>query len=402
MALDLRPSTSEERKQVFTEILLDKTDKVSKISDNSVLNGISYGIAKVSGKAEKDIVQALSKLFPDLAYGSHLDQVAQNFGISPRFGASQSSTYIRVVGDVGTQYVAGTHVFESSDGIQFDIENTTTIGADGFSYVKVRSVDVGVKTKVKPATVTKVTPQPTGHRFCVNETQALNGRDQEDDVQFRQRIKDGANILARNTLSSIEQVFMKINSNILKVFYQGINTQGQKKLTIVTQNGIDLTTSELDELLQSGEKYFALTDYRPFGRQSYGVVLQNIEWQPLDVSFRCELYGSFNPDDVRIDMQVRIAKYLDFRTWESGVDKIEWDNLLQIVKNTRGVKYVPDQYFYPRVDTATDKNKLPRLRGFLMLNLNGGVINSGSGNLNPAYYPNEPDFSFWQTVLRTI
>lgn len=402
MGLGISPSTSEENKQLFVEILLSKTSKINKISDNSVLNGIAYGNAKVAGKAEKDIVLAVSKLFADSAYGSQLDQVAINNGVPTRFSASQSSTYVRVVGDVGTQYIAGTHTFTSVDGIEFDLEESTTLGINQFDYLKVRSVDSGLKTNVKPATINKVTPAPAGHRFVVNEYKATGGRDAEDDVLFRQRIKDGPNVLSKNTISMLEQVFMKINSNVLQIRYQGVNSIGQLKIAIITQNGIGLNTSELNELLVRGEEFFGLSEIRPFGKKSYGIELVNIGVQTIDISFRCELLPSYAVDDVRINIQTRISKYLDFRTFRSGIDRVEWDNLLEIVKNTPGVKYVPDTYFYPLIDIPTDPNKIVRLRGFLMLNLQGVVMNTIQGTLNPVYYPQVADFSYQQTVLRTI
>lgn len=402
MALNIFPSTSEERKQLFGEILFNKTNKINKITDHSVISGVAYGISKISGKAEKDIILALGKLYPDSSFGTQLDQVAQESGIAGRFAASQSSTYVKVVGSVGTQYTAGIHVFTSTEGLQFDIEESVQLGSAEFAYIKVRSIDSGTKTNVKPATINKIAPVPSGHRFCVNEYKATGGRDNEDDNLFRQRIKEGANILATTTISTIEQAFIKINSNVLRCLYQGINGNGQLKIAIVTQNGINLNSSELNDLLVRGERFFGLTELRPFGRHSYGVELVNVSWQTFDMSFRAELLPSAIADDVRIEIQTKVSKYIDFRYFEPGVQKIEWDNLLQIVKNTKGIKYVPDEYFYPRIDIATDPNKLPRLRGFLMLNLQGGVINTSSGTLNPVFYPNVADFSFLQTVLRTI
>jgi hypothetical protein len=402
VSLNIVPSTSESRKQLATEILLNKTSKISKITDNSVLNGIMYGIAKVSGKAEKDIVLGISKLYPETAFGSQLDQVAQDGGIAPRFGASQSSTYVRVVGDVGTTYTAGVNTFTSVDGIQFNIEETATLGINQFTYIKVRSIDSGLKTNVKPATINKVSPVPTGHRFAVNEYQALGGRDLEDDILFRQRIKEGANILATGTMAMIEQAFMKINSNVLRCVYQGINASGQLKIAILTQNGIALNISELNTLLLRGEKFFSLSELRPFGRQSYGIELVNIDIQPFDISFRCQLNTSANPDDVRIDIQTKISKYIDFRYFVPGVDRIDWVKLLNIARNANGMKYVPDTTFFPSVDISTDQNKIPRLRGFLMLDLNGVVINTIQGTLNPVFYPQVSDFSLQSTVLRTI
>lgn len=402
MPLNIKPSTVEQRKQIYTQTLLNKTDKVSKVSDNSVLNAHAYGVAKVAGKAEKDIVLALGALFPDTAYGSQLDQAADNFGIGARFGASESSTSLLLVGSPGTQYIAGTHTFESKSGIQFSLEESVTLDSIGFAYAKVRSIDVGLKTNVEPNTITKVSPEPNGHSYVTNEYYAEFGRDIESDDLFRKRIKEGNNIIATKTISMLEQVFMKINPNVLRVFYQGINAQNQLVLAIVTQNGINLNQGELNEILNKGESYFALSEHKPFGTQSYGIELRNIEWQYLDISFRVELYQNVNVDIVRKNIQISISKYLDFRYWNPGEQRIEWDELLQIVKSVDGVKYVPDQYFYPNNDVVTDPNKLPRLRGFRMLNLQGAIVSDLQGGVNPAFYPNVADFSFQQTVLASI
>lgn len=402
MSLNIKPTTIEQRKQIYTQTLLNKTNKISKISDNSVVNAHAYGVAKVAGKAEKDIVLAMGQIIPDLAQGDQLDQAADNFGISPRFSASESSTSVLLVGDPGTIYTAGIQTFESKSGIQFTLEETVTIGEEGFTYAKVRSVDVGVKTNVEPNTITSVSPEPTGHSYVTNEYYAQFGRDTESDSLFRTRIKEGNNIIATKTLSMLEQVFMKINSNVLRVLYQGYNTQGQLILAIVTQNGIDLNQSELDEILERGDQYFSLVELRPYGRTSYGVTLKNIEWQYVDISFRVELFSNVNVDEVRKNIQLGIAKYLDFRYWRSGEQNIEWDDLLQIVKNVQGVKYVPDQYFYPNNDQATDPNKLPRLRGFRMINLDGSVVTDLQGGVNASFYPNVADFSLQSTVLATI
>ena len=200
----------------------------------------------------------------------------------------------------------------------------------------------------------------------------------------------------------LEQVFMKINNNVLRVFYQGINAQGQLILAIVTQNGIDLNQGELDDILSKGSHYFSLIELRPYGRESYGISLKNIEWQYIDISFRAELLQSANIDNVRKDIQNAISKYMDFRYWVSGEQKVEWDELIQIVKGIQGVKYVPDQFFFPNNDVGTDPNKLPRLRGFRMLNLDGAIVIDLQGGINATFYPNIADFSFQQTILTTI
>lgn len=401
MALNIRPSTSNERKQIFIETLMNKSNKVSKVAPNSVNAGIAAGIGRVSGKAEKDIILALSGIYPDNAYGEQLDQCAANFGIAPRFLTSNSSTYLRIVADPGTQYLKDVHTFTGNAGITFQLENDVTIDSNGFTYAKVRSIEDGLDSNIPPTEINQVTPIPIGHSYVINEYQAQGGRDIESDDLFRRRIKEGANILATGTLSMLEQVFMKINSNVLRLFYQGIDPDSKVVIAIATQNGIDLTPEELDEILDLGSEYFSLTELKPFGSQSYGIKLKNIEYQPIDISYRVDITSSFSADQIRIETQAKISKYLDFRFWQPG-QKVEWTNILELTKKPKGVKYVPDQFFFPNNDVPIDSTKIPRLRGFLMLDLNGSVIASSNDNLSPVFYPQEADFSFISTVLRSI
>lgn len=402
MALGIEPSTSIERKLLFIETLLNSTNKVSKVSDNSVLSGVAGGVAKVAGKAEKDIILAVSQLFPDSAFGDQLDQVALNFGVASRFSAIGSSTYVRITAEPDTTYLADTHIFISTGGIRFELEEDITVGALGFIYAKVRSTTQGENTNVDPLSISQVTPNPSGHINVVNEYKATGGRDFESDKVFRNRIKEGANVLARGTIAMIEQVFMSINPKVLRVFNQGSDRNGRIVLSIATQNGANLTDTELSELLNGSLEYFSLTEYKPFGNKHYGITLKNIEYQFIDISFRADVDSAYNSDAIRIAIQTNISKYLDFRTFNTSTQKVEWDNLLEIVKNTPGIRYVADQYFYPRVDLSIDSFKLPRVRSFLMLNLQGQVINNYTGTLSPVFYPNIIDESYHRTILNNI
>jgi hypothetical protein len=401
MGLNIKPSTSQERKLLITETILNNTDEVSKISDEAVLSGIAAGISKVSAKAEKDIILAVSQLFPDTAFGDQLDQVAQNFGIAPRFGALGSSVYVRIVGAAGTQYLANTVQFRSTDGIRFTLDQDFTIPSFGFGYAKLSSIETGAKSKVDPLTITQVSPAPNGHLYVINEYMADGGRDAESDETFRIRIKDGANILARGTLAMLEQLFIGENSKVLKVYNQGHDLNGKVVISVHTVNGSDLTQTELDDLLDVAADYVNLNDLKPYGSNYIGLKLVNVTYGHVDMSFRCKLKANANPDEVRKKIQVNVSKYLDPRFFDPTKQKVEWDNLLEICKNIEGMDYVPDQYFYPRTDISF-QNVIPRLRGFLMLDLNGAVIANFQGTLSPEFFPNEADFSYQQTVLNSI
>lgn len=393
-------SNLEENKAIFFELLFNHTNKVTKISNASVLNGVGYGVASLGQKAIKDIAVIETHIFPDSAYGTYLDKVANDYGIAPRFGASGSSTYLRLVGIPGTTYLSGVNTFSSTSGYVFDLETDITIGAYGFVYAKIRSQKTEINTNVDPLTINKVTPSVSGHQYCINEYRADGGRDTEDDELFRRRIKTGSNILARGTLATLEQAFMLINNNVLKIYYQGMNSTGQTVIAIQTQNGIDLSPFELSQLLITGQQFFSLADLKPNGLSGYGISLTNITWLPIDVAARLELFPSYNPDDVRKEIQIRLNKYFDYRYFNKTL--IQWTDLLQLIKSTPGVKFVLDNIFTPNQDIPIPLNYIPRMRGFLMLNPDGSLISNASNTLNPVFYPNSPDLNFTSTVLSSL
>lgn len=398
----IKASTSEWRRLLFLEVFFNKQTKVTKASDDSVISGIAGGVARIAGKAEKDIFLALSTLFPDLSYGEALDQVAINFSIAPRFTNQGSSTYIRLTADPGTLYQAGIHNFTTDNGTVFALSEDVAIPDFGFTYAKVYSLNNGEQTNVPAFSINQVNPQPQGHIHVVNEFHAQGGFDTESDETFKIRIKNGINILAKGTLAALEQAMISIDNRILKIYHDGIDLDGKTVISIATQNGVDLLQADLDNILNKTAEYHSLADYRPNGRGFFGVRLKNIEYQPIDISFRVELDGTRIIDDVRKDIQSRIGRQLDFRFFDPNTQKVEWDDILHIVKTTRGVKYCLDQYFTPNVDISIALNKLPRLRGFLMLDLNGQVLANMNNTLTPIYYPQEADFEFQANILKSI
>lgn len=396
-----KPLSSTEAKQLFLECLLDTTNNVDKINNNSVLSGVGYGVAKIAQKAMKEIALVEAHRLIDSAFGSDLDDIAGELGIAGRFESSLSSTFLRLVGNPGTLYEQGVNICTGTHGINFEFTEDIVIGPHGYIYAKVRSTLTGSNSNVDALSINKITPIPNGHSYLVNEVQATGGRDLESDDLFRKRIKESINIAATDTIGKLEQVFIKINSDILRVFYQGVNDTGKNVLALVTQNGVDLTTQELSDLQDKASQYLSISDLAPFGYNSIGVELRNSNWEYIDIDFRCELEIGINTENIRKDIQVRMTKYLDFRFWDSN-KKVEWDDLLNIVKTTKGVKAVSDTTFFPHIDMIIPNNKLPRLRGMIMRDLNGNIITDVSGYLQPVFYPNVVNLSFQRTVLATI
>lgn len=389
-----------ELKLMFLEILMNKTDKINDIGSESVLNGIAYGCAKVGQKCLVNQAVVEGHIFPDTAYGVYLDNLAAIRGVSPRFGAAASSTYIRLIADEGTTYLKDVHTFTSTSGVTFSLEEDVVIGINGYAYAKVRCNKEGLDTNVDPLSINKVNPIPTGHLACTNEYRATGGRDEEDDDLFRQRIKDSINQLARTTISYLEQVFMKINPNVLRIHKGGIDSDGRLNLIVVSVNGQNFTEDEFNEILSRSEEYLSLSELLR-SSTDYALKLNNVDWLPVDVEFRVDIDPAYDQEQVRREIQIQMSKLFDYRFWTYG-DKVEWENLLFAAKNVDGVRYVPDTHFYPHADINVPKYRLPRIRGFVMRDLNGNIIEDNGGVLSEVYYPNEIDYSFQSSVLTTV
>lgn len=382
-------------KNLFIEMFLDKTAKVSNVADGSVVNATAFGVAKVAQKAMKDIAIKEAQIFPDTATGVYLDKAAALYGVSPRKGALGSSTYIRVSADPGTVYDTSV-TFVNKNGIRFQVDEALTVGESGYGYVKVRSVNAGYSTNVPPNSITNVSPQPQGHIECTNEYYAIGGRDSEDDETFRIRIKNNLNILSKNTIEYWTQTLSNIDDRVLKVMSAGLDEKGIYNLYIVSQNGIFFTEEELDTLLESAQGYFGISELNIEGK-AVGIGIKNIDWfyvgSERGLDFRVQLQPDYDVATVRQNIQINLTKYLDFRFWTPG-KIVEWDDLLDIVKKTDGVKYVPDEYFFPYYDQQVPANQLPRIRGFVMRDQDGNVLYDSDSNLSPLFYPAEPEDLF--------
>ena len=393
-------------KQMFVEILLNKTDKVSDISNESVLNGIAYGCSKLAQRLLVNQGVVEGHLFPDTAYGEYLDDIARSRGIAPRFSSFGSTTYIRVQAQPETVYSAGTK-FLSSNGIEFISTEDYTVGKDGYGYIKVNSVQNGSASNVDALTINTIsTVTPSGHIACTNEYAATGGRDNESDDDFRIRIKASVNQLARNTMAYLEQIFVKINPKVLRLHRGGVDEKGRIVLIVVSINGQNFTQEEFNEIISQSEEFLSLNELTRDHNAGYPITLVNPNWYPVDIDFRCDIDPAYDQASVRRNMQIAVSKLFDYRYW--GVnEKDEWENILYAVRNVDGVRYVADAYFLPRNDINMTNYRLPRVRGFIVRDLNGGVISDNYAitsqfEYTDYFFPNSADLNFQQSVISSI
>lgn len=372
--------TIEKLKSLIAELFYNKTTKVTAASDESIINAMFFGTGKVGQKAMKDISLVESHIFPQYAYGSYLDNVASLYGAPTRYGSSGSSTYLLLRAQPGTVYQQAVHTFSGENGISFELTEDFTMGSSGYDYVKVRSTSIGSVTNVNADTLIKVSPMPVGHIGVTNEYRATGGRDSESDDDFRLRIIQHPNIIAQKTLQYLAEMMRESNEDVLRVLNYGINDDAKLTLAVLLQNGADLSVSELADLLDFIEEYLAVSDLLPSGDNA-GVELVNPIWFSIGgdelidtgIDFRVQLYDNYDVTEVRKNIQIAISNYVDFRYWDWS-SQIEWDSLLSIIKGVSGVRYVPDAYFNPRYDITVPVGQLPRIKKFVMRDLDGVVI----------------------------
>lgn len=152
------------------------------------------------------------------------------------------------------------------------------------------------------------------------------------------------------------------------------------------------------------EEYLCLTDLLRVsiaGARYPAINLRNVNWLAVNVDFRVDIDPAYNTDDVRTQIQLQMNKLFDYRFWEPG-DKVEWEDMLYVVKNVEGVRYVPDTHFNPSYDINVPEYTLPRIRSFVMRDLDGNVIIDNNGVLSEVFYPNVEDANYQATVLMSI
>lgn len=390
-----RVSSITELKNIATEFILNKTNKLSKLSVGSVFNAVSYGIAKIGQKALREIALIESQLFPDYAVGTTLDAVAKRYGIFSRLGASQSSVYIYLYAEPGTIYNKNTCSFTSNDGITFTLNDNITIDSNKYAYALATSVESGEKTNVTPLSITNCINTPTGHKFCTNTFAAYGGRNVESDDEFRTRIENINNSISTKTLQYLTQVALNFNPNILKFVHLGTH-QGKTKLGVYTQSGAAISDADLTNLAIQMRDFLALSDISENLEQR--VYFANVDYAPIDISFKLSyMEDLYSINDIYSSIQKKLISYIDYR-YLNTENNISWIGLYELIKSTEGVVNINYGDFLingGQNDVVINKALLPRFRQMLIYDLNGNsLLDIGITNYMPFVYPVYRDLNY--------
>lgn len=383
--METKIHTIEDLKDLFTQMLINKSNgKISKISENSILSGLAYGVAKIAQKGQKDSALIESEIFPEYAYGEYLDKIVERSGIQRRRRNEKSSVYVRLIAKPNTIYSKDKCIFASNTGYTFVLDQDAQIGDSGIGYFQLKSVDTGSNTNVPAESITQVSNAPAGHIYCINEVAASGGIDIESDEQLLNRLVQNFNNFALDTISKIKGVAMQYFPIIKDIRKLGTN-EGTPILGIVTVNGTNLTEEQLQSLKIYLSKYISISDYIDTTLDaSPNIILQNLIPTYIDIDCRID-YVDIDLETLRRDISLAITKYLDYDKISSK-KQIDWEELFYIVRDVYGVSSLPEQYFSPKGDISISINSYPRLRGLVLRNLQGDVI-STSSSVVPVYYP---------------
>lgn len=384
-----------ELKNIVTEFILNKTNKLSKLSVGSIFNAVAYCIARISQKCLREIAIIESQLFPDYAVGETLDIVAKRYGIFSRLSATQSSVYIYIYGDPGTFYDKTICRFTSNDGITFILNDNITLDSNRYTYALATSVESGEKANVSPLSITSCVNAPTGHLFCNNTFAAYGGRNIESDDEFRTRIENVTNSISTKTLYYLAQVALNFNLNILKFVHLGTH-QGKTNLGVYTQSGSALSDLELSNLAIQMRDYLALSDISENLEQR--VYFSNINYIPIDISMKISyMEDLYSIDDIYSAIQRKIISYVDYRYLNTS-SNLSWIGLYELVKNTEGIIDVSHSNFFLNGgtnDIVINKALLPKFRQMLIYDLDGNsLLNTDNITYMPFIYPVYRDLNY--------
>ena len=392
--------TLRQLKELHGRILFSKTDLVSKTTDGSLVNALLFAGAKASQMALKDVAIAAAGLFPDAAHGDQLDAIAENYGVPGRLGPTKASMYVRFSAEQGVAYPAGTTV-QTDEGVDFELLEPVVVGEHGFAYGLAKSTTPGASANTSAFSASGSSVTPEGHRGVANEFAAFGGRDAESDADMRARLKDSFNVVSQGTYRKLALVLSQTQPSVLRVISHGLDANGRLRLAVVGRSGERYTATELTEMTEALRPYLSLSSRNVAFVREAGLSLVNVDYFPVDVSFRCRLDPSYDFEALRRRLQTNVNSLFDPSGW-TGERKVEWDDILLEVKRTLGVDYVADASFVPRVDLTVPPGSLPRVRMFQIRDLAGGLLYSGSDKLSPVDYEALADPTFLATVLESL
>lgn len=339
-------------------------DKVTKFSDLSVINGFSFALSKIVQKVIKSAAQIESKLFPESANGTALDDIASRQGIPARRAKSKSSVVLLFKASEGTTYPINTQV-KTASGIIVSTQSELVINSNGYGYVLAESTTYGIEANVLANTlVTLVATAPVGHTSVTNPMRAIGGADEESDYTFRNRLINGEHILSRNTEAFYEALIINSNSNVMRINMSGLDIVNKSFEVVLVKNSLaDFTNEEIDAIKEDIIDNLPMSD-----RNLVKLNVSSINYEAIDLFIPLRLTAGYTLANVLRDIQINLATYLDLTRWDFG-KTVSWADMYEIIRHTEGVYEIIDTFYSPKKDVLVGSNSLPRIRQVTIKNV---------------------------------
>lgn len=160
--------------------------------------GFAYDLTRPTAIEKSEMlefymVRAIMVMFPQYAWGEHLDLHGRQVHLT-RHPAAYASGYVEITGEPGTEIKAGvifaTPATDRTDSYEFTADEPAVIGEDGKAIVAVTASESGPESNVPANTVTIMDdPTPEISRVT-NPLSITGGADEETDDCFYDRIAE--------------------------------------------------------------------------------------------------------------------------------------------------------------------------------------------------------------------
>ena len=393
--MNTRLFTQEELNNAFSKVFLGVTDKVTKVSANSVLSGLTNAFSSLVQKSLKENALVESYLDPDQATGERLDQVALQRGLGGRQAVPLgSSVYLRLEADAGTQYTTD-HSFTGSHGVVFRLQENYTMNNRRFAYRLATTESTGEGTNVQPFTILQLQEMLEGHVSVVNDVRAFGGRDAENDDQLRWRIRNYGNIAAISSIMKLSIFANSINNNVFRLFHLRNSVRGVV-LGVITHSGVPLSDEDLTSLREQLIEFSAINDST--------LELENTQPTALFISARVALSIEMNYEALLNRLQINFEDLFRGYLYSGVGQNIDPTTLQNILYRETAITSVSSTGFQPSNSFFVPVGIPLRLAGMELRSLEGDILTSTSQMTEEytTYYNQERSFVLTRNFLEGI
>lgn len=258
------------------------------------------------------------QIFIEDGYDEFLDKRVAEFGYTRKQG-SNSSGVLTFIAPQGHIIPADLKVY--CNGVEFELETTATVGADGECDINASSVDFGYNTNIKAGS--DFTSEDKTIVRIFNKNNFVGGLDRENDEDLRTRFfYTQAHKPTSGNIYHYEKWAMDIDG-VTKVKVKPLwNGNGTVKVIVSGKNG-----ALEDDILNNVRDY--INEKKPIGAN---VTIATMNKMPINININCTLIDKISKDVLKQKISDIATEYL-----ENNQNKI---NFLKLYALIIGIKEI--------------------------------------------------------------